>query len=132
MKRIATMAVTLAVVTMACGGGGGGITPPPASVDRSQMVSAVSEADKNTLCDWFAPLVGGYGSTPSCPDYLLMADANRMECVASFPVCTLSLGQFEDCIVEIVKAQNACTAQAFASAMANPNCQAAIAANCFN
>ena len=31
-------------------------------LDRSKPISSVTEAEKNTLCDWFAPMLGGYGA----------------------------------------------------------------------
>ena len=54
-------------------------------LDRSKPISSVTEAEKNTLCDWFAPMLGGYGSTPACALALITAPPDKATCVAAVP-----------------------------------------------
>jgi hypothetical protein len=126
-KRLA-MAAVLAIVTAACGGASG---PPngPTGIDRSKAVSATDDTEKGALCDWFAPMVGGYGNSPTCASYVISAPPDQTICVAAFPVCDVTVGQFADCVAAIVAAQNACTDQALMDAQARPECVAAAA--CF-
>jgi len=127
MKKRAVLAAALTVMAAACEGGSGS---GPAGVDRSKQVSAVSDADKSALCDWFAPMVGGYGAAAPCTLGGVSAPPDKATCVAEFPVCAVSVGQFQDCIVAIIAAQNTCTNDALAMAAAKPECAAA--AGCFN
>ena len=129
MKRLETMAVALAVMTAACGGGGAG--NGPAGVDRNKQVSAVTDADKGSVCDWFAPMVGGYGATPSCAEWLISAPPDKATCTSEFPVCEVTVGELEDCMIAIVAAQKVCTQQALLDVQARPDCQAVGNAGCF-
>ena len=153
MKRIAMAAAVLAMLAAACssrgsgddaggGGGGGGGTGGGggagggggigmAGLDRSKPISSVTEAEKDTLCDWFAPMVGGYGSTPACAIALISAPPDKATCVAEFPACTATIGQFEDCMAAIVTAQTACTQNAITAAQTRPECIAVALAGCF-
>jgi hypothetical protein len=134
MMRIAMTAVALAVLTAACGGctvsSGNGNGPP--GVDRSKPVSSVTEADKSALCDWFAPMVGGYGSVSACAEGFLTAPPDKATCLADFPVCAVTIGVFEDCVVAIVAAQNACTPDALTAVMMRADCAAVGAGGCFD
>src|SRR5262245_37984486 len=111
MKRIAMVAAVLAAAATACGGGGSSGTGGPAGVDRARLASAVTDEDKSALCDWFAPMVGGYGAAHPCQDAYLTAPPDKATCVAEFPPCTgnVTVGQFEDCVVAIVAAQDQCS-----------------------
>jgi hypothetical protein len=129
MKRIAMLAAGVAVFGLACGGNGGTSGAP--GVDRGKSVSAASDADKSSLCDWFVPMVGGYGAAATCPDWLIGAPADKADCTSNFPVCNVTVGQLEDCMVAIVAAQNVCTQQALIAVQARPDCQAVITGNCF-
>jgi hypothetical protein len=131
MTRIVTMAVVLAAMTAACGGGGSGGGNGPTGADRSKQISSVTDADKSAFCDWFAPMVGGYGTAPTCADWILSAPPDKADCMTHFPVCAVTVGELEDCVVAIVAAQSACTQQALANASARPDCQAVGAAGCF-
>ncbi len=133
MTRIAMMAAALAMVTLACGGSTtpGGGAGGPAGVDRAKQVSAATEADKNALCDWFAPMVGGYGTTPACTGYLLEAPPDKPACLTDFPNCAVTIGQFEDCVVAIVAAQAVCTQAALDAVIVRADCMAVGAAGCF-
>jgi hypothetical protein len=111
----------------ATGGGGIGMT----GLDRSKPISSVTEAERNMLCDWFAPMLGGYGSTPACAMALISAPPDKATCVAEFPSCTATIGQFEDCMTAIVTAQTLCTQNALTAAQTKPECIAVGAAGCF-
>jgi len=128
MKWFATMAAVAAIVGVGCGGASG---PPngPTGIDRSKPVSAADDTEKGALCDWFAPMVGGYGNSPSCGNYKISAPPDQTICIAAFPVCDVTIGQFADCVVAIVAAQNACTDKALMDALARPECVSAAA--CF-
>jgi len=131
MTRLATVTAALAMVTMACGSSSNGGNTGPTGVDRSKQISTVTEDDKSALCDWFAPMVGGYGTTPACADALLEAPPDKATCLTDFPSCAVTIGQFEDCVVAIVAAQNTCTEASLTAVMARPDCQAVGAAGCF-
>jgi hypothetical protein len=132
MARIAMVVAALAVAT-ACGGGSGAGSGPT-GVDRTRLASAVTDEDKGALCDWFAPMVGGYGAAHPCQDAFVTAPPDKPTCIAEFPVCTgnVTVGQFEDCMVALVAAQDQCTTQALVQVQTRPDCQAVAAAGCFN
>jgi len=128
MRRIAMGAAVLAVLAAACGSSSDG----PAGVDRSKQVSSVTDADKAALCDWFAPMVGGYGATHPCAQAFITAPPDKATCIAEFPVCAVTVGAFADCVAVIVAAQNTCTDASLAAAVANPACSSSGPGNCFN
>ena len=156
MTRLAMVATVLAMLAVACSGrvsnddagggaGGGGVGTGGAGagggvgggggvgmtgLDRSKPISSVTEDEKNTLCDWFAPMVGGYGSTPACAIALISAPPDKATCVAEFPACTATIGQFEDCMMAIVTAQTLCTQNAITAAQTKPECIAVAVAGC--
>jgi hypothetical protein len=152
MTRLAMVAAVLATLAAACSGrvsvddagggaGGGGVGTGGSGagggggvgmtgLDRSKPISSVTEDEKNTLCDWFAPMVGGYGSTPACALALITAPPDKATCVAEFPACTATIGQFEDCMMAIVTAQTLCTQNALTAAQTRPECIAVGAAGC--
>ena len=156
MTRIATVAAALAMLAAACsgrvsgddagggavgggggsGGGAGGATGGGGvgmtGLDRSKPISSVTEAEKNTLCDWFAPMVGGYGTTHPCAQAFITAPPDKATCIAEFPVCAVTVGAFADCVAVIVAAQNTCTDASLAAAVANPACSSSGPGNCFN
>ena len=130
MTRIVRGAVMLAMLgAAACGGSSGG---GPAGVDRNKQISAATDADKGSLCDWFVAMVGGYGAAPTCADGFLEAPPDKTTCTTEFPMCNVTVAAFEDCVETIVAAQATCTAASLTAAMANANCQAVGAAGCFN
>jgi hypothetical protein len=131
MTRIVRVAVVFVMLgTAACGGssGGGG----PGGVDRSKQVSAVTAADKEMLCDWFAAQVGGYGAASTCAEGFISAPPDKAECTTDFPVCAITVGSLQDCMEMILDAQAVCTEASLMAAQTNANCQAVYAAGCFN
>jgi hypothetical protein len=133
MTRIIRGAVTLAVLAMAaCGDGNPGGGPGPGGVSRAKQVSAVTAAEKEMLCDWFVGMVGGYGAAPTCGDGFIQAPPDKPECVATFPVCSVTVGQLQDCMETILDAQEICTEASLTAAMADANCQTVGASGCFD
>ena len=113
----------------ACGGssGGGG----PGGVDRGKQINALTAADKEAMCDWFAGQVGGYGTTPTCAEAFISAPADKTECTTDFPVCAVTVGSLQDCMQMILDAQEVCTEASLMAAQTNANCQSVYAAGCF-
>jgi hypothetical protein len=133
MTRIARTAVTLVMLgagAAACGGSGGG--GGPGGVDRAKQVSAVTAADRELLCDWFAAQVGGYGAAPTCAQSFITAPPSKTECTTDFPVCAVTVGSLQDCMETILDAQAVCTEASLTAAMADANCQTVGAAGCFD
>ena len=121
------MPVMLAMLA-ACGGSSDG----PGGVNRATQVNAATTAEKEALCDWFVGKVGGYGAAPTCADGFIEAPPDKPECVATFPMCAVTVGSLQDCMQTIIDAQAVCTTDSLAAAMVNANCQAVGAAGCFN
>ena len=130
MTRIAKLLGTTAIALVAgCGGSSSDGNPP---VDGTQQVSAIDATDKMNLCNWFAGLVGGYGSTPTCSMALISAPPSEADCISSFPTCAVPVSTFEACVRTIVSAQATCTQASIAMAEADPNCATVGQAGCFN
>ncbi len=128
MTRIAKILGTAAIALIA--GCGSTSSDPP--VDGTKQISAVSDTDKMNLCNWFAGLAGGYGSTPSCSMALITAPPSEADCVTSFPDCAVPVSTFESCIHTIMSAQATCTTASIAMAQQDPNCVTVGNAGCFN
>jgi hypothetical protein len=128
MTRVAT-AVLLAVLSVS--GCGGGSDSGPAGVDGSKQISDLSLAEEEALCDWFAGKAGGYGKPKTCAEGFISAPADKAECIADFPDCSVKVSVFESCIEKIMAAQATCTTAALAGAMADADCQTVGAAGCF-
>jgi hypothetical protein len=126
------MLVTLFLSLLAGCGGGGSAPAGPAGVDGSQRVASVSDADKASLCDWYVAMVGGYGAPSTCAYAVISAPPDKASCTMQFPVCAVTVSQFEDCVTRLLSAQNVCTQQAVAAAQAAASCQAVGSAGCFN
>ena len=101
-------------------------------MDSTKQVTAVNDADKASLCDWFVGMVGGYGAPATCDLAELSAPPDKATCTADFPVCAVTIAQFEGCVTKMVSAQNTCTAAAINAAIASPECDAVGMAGCFN
>jgi hypothetical protein len=130
MTRIVRAAVMWAMLAAgACGGSSGG---GPAGVDGSKQVSAVTAAEKEMLCDWFAGMVGGYGAAPTCADGFLKAPPDKATCTTDFPMCAVTVNAFRDCVETILAAQAVCTTDALTAAQMNANCELVGTAGCFN
>jgi|KBSMisStandDraft_5_1062788.scaffolds.fasta_scaffold1695817_1 hypothetical protein len=127
MTRIAKL---LGAAAIALGAGCGGSSSP--NVNGSTQISATTDADKMSLCNWFAGLSGGYGSAPTCSMAVITAPPSEAECVSSFPDCAVPVSTFEACVRTIVAAQNTCTQASIAMAESDPNCATVGQAGCFN
>jgi hypothetical protein len=128
MTRLATAALLAVLSVSGCGGGDGG----PAGVDGNKQISATTQTEKESLCDWVAGKLGGYGTAQTCQESLIEAPADKADCLSGFPSCAIKVSQFESCIEKIIAAQATCTEAAFASVMADADCQAVGLAGCFD
>jgi hypothetical protein len=149
MTRIGTL--TLAVVfsfgaMIGCGGSSGGGTPPGggagtggggtgggttgSGVDGTKLVSALTNAEKGKICDWFASLVGGYGKPNNCGMGSFQPPMTQADCIQQFSTCDAKVSDLEACTQASEEAQKACTDAAFATAIANPACMAVLKAGC--
>jgi hypothetical protein len=130
MTRIAKIFGAAAIALVAgCGGSSSSSDPP---VDGTKQISAASDTDKMNLCNWFASMVGGYGSTPSCSMAVITAPPSEADCVSTFPACTVPVATFEACVRTIIAAQATCTQASITSAATDPNCATVGQAGCFN
>jgi hypothetical protein len=126
MREVAATAAVLMVLAASCSGSGGG-GDGPTGINRNKPVSAATAAEKGAICDWFAPMTGGYGVTidpldcggdiPTWPD--------RATCIATFPNCSATIGQYQDCLVDLVPLMNDCSQATLDHARLQPECQAA-------
>ena len=131
MRVSTSLAPAVLLVAMGCGGGGGGGAPGPAGVSSSEPISAASDADKGALCDWYAAMVGGYGAPATCAMAQITAPPDKATCVSDFPVCSVTVAEFEDCVERLISAQNVCTQDALNAAGTASSCQAVGTAGCF-
>ena len=127
MSGTAMLALIL-VVTISCGSGGGGSGGPVG--DRNKQVSAANDADKGAVCDWYAPMIGGYGTPRSCA--YIPAAPDKSTCIAAFPSCAVTIGQYQDCLMDLAALQNNCSQMTLDQAWGQPECQAAGAAGCLD
>ncbi|HTA20081.1 MAG TPA: hypothetical protein VK989_12355, partial [Polyangia bacterium] len=76
-----------------CGGGSGSTSTGsgPAGVDGSKEVTATTPAEKMSVCDWYANLVGGYGTTSPCSMAVLQAPPTQAACTSEFPSCAVTV-----------------------------------------
>jgi hypothetical protein len=117
MTKIAKLLGAAAIALCAgCSSGGSSDGNPP--VNGSTQISAATDTDKMNLCNWFAGMAGGYGSTSSC--------------VSTFPDCAVPVSTFEACVRAIIAAQNTCTQASISMAQSDPNCTTVGQAGCFN
>jgi hypothetical protein len=131
MTRIAKLWGAAAIALCAgCGGSSSSNASPP--VDGNTQISAATDTDKMNLCNWFAGLSGGYGSTASCSTALITAPPSEADCVSTFPDCAIPVSTFEACVRTIVAAQNTCTQASISMAQTDPNCTMVGLAGCFN
>lgn len=129
MTKLTRATITLfLLVSAACGGGDGGAP----GVNGAKQISAVTEAEKASLCDWFAEKLGGYGAPSTCAEGFVEAPPTKAECTSDFPSCAVTVSQFQDCMDLIVASQKTCTQQSLSAAQMNPTCQAIASAGCFN
>jgi hypothetical protein len=111
--------------------GTGGTVAPPSGVDGTKTLADASSSDMTATCDWFAKLVGGYGTTSTCSSSVLDAPPSQADCVAHFPSCDVTFSDFEACTVAVVHAQQACTNTSVSDAESSDVCSAVIPAGCF-
>ncbi len=127
MTRLGTAVLLVTLGLAGCDGGSGS-----SGVEGSKQISAVSDGEKASLCDWVVTKFGPYGSTPACAEAELQSPPSKAECISSFPACAVTVGQLEACINTVAAAQATCTEASLASIQADMNCQAAGLAGCFD
>jgi hypothetical protein len=72
--------------------------PPSAGVPTDVRLAALTETQKLRLCYWHAStgfVTSGRGI--ECDDGLRMVGQDMQQCVSTFPVCDLTVGEAEDC-----------------------------------
>jgi hypothetical protein len=131
MTRI-TKLLGAAALALCAGCSSGGTSGGDPGVDGNTQISATSAADKMNLCNWFAGLSGGYGSTPKCSMALITAPPSEAECVSTFPDCAVPVSTFEACVRAIMAAQDTCTQASISMVQSDPNCATVGQAGCFN
>jgi hypothetical protein len=114
------------------GSGAGGSTGGMmgSGVDGTKKVSALTDAEKGKVCDYFASLVGGYGKSNTCGQGMFMPPATQTDCVQQFAVCDAKESDYETCAKAQADAQKTCTDTAFATAGGTPACMAVLMAGC--
>jgi hypothetical protein len=131
-RAITTLTLTL-LVAAGCGGAVSTSTGTgPVGVDGSKQVTATTPAEKMSVCDWYANLAGGYGTTSPCAMALLQAPPSQAGCTAQFPSCAVTVSDFATCVVAVIDAQKQCTEFAITQAEVSPSCATVISANCFS
>ncbi|HKW82554.1 MAG TPA: hypothetical protein VJN68_02275 [Burkholderiaceae bacterium] len=131
MTRIATLILAVAVVLALATVGCGGTSPSSSGVDGSRQVSSLSTSEKTSMCTWFAGLVGGYGTMPSCSMAVISAPDSEADCLSTFPSCAVTVATFQTCVNSLISAQMTCTTQALQSAEVTAACQTVGEAGCF-
>jgi len=82
------------------GNGGDADTGPGASgLERSRTWSALTMAEKGTLCDWAASKFGGYGMSMDCGNGTSIGSfPSQQACVDNLPAtCGVTVAQVEAC-----------------------------------
>ncbi len=133
-SRIATLTLTF-LFAAGCGSGESTSTSTgtgPVGVDGSKQVTATTPTEKMSVCDWYANLAGGYGTTSPCAMALLQAPPSQAGCAAQFPSCAVTVSDFATCVVAVIDAQKQCTEFAITQAEVSPSCATVISANCFS
>jgi hypothetical protein len=132
MTRIATLILMTALALAAVGCSSSSNSSSGPNVDGSKQVLTVTASEKASVCDWFAGLVGGYGTTTTCSMAVITAPPTQAECVTDFPACAVTVSTFETCVNELIAAQETCTMQSLNSAELSAACQMVGQAGCFN
>jgi hypothetical protein len=143
MRTRPSMSVAMLVLAVGCSSSSGGsptgsagtngqTSGLPAGIDGSKQVVDATDADKTATCDWFASLVGGYGTAPICAGPELSAPASQADCVTQFPSCDVTFSDFAACVIAVTSAQNQqpCDPDAVQTAVASSTC-GAIPVSCF-
>ena len=85
------------------------------------------------LCNWFAGLAGGYGTTPTCSMALITAPPSEADCISTFPdLRRPGLDVRGVRPHDRQRAQTTCTQASITMAESDPNCATVGQAGCFN
>ena len=93
----------------ACGGSGGSSASDTSGLEASKKLTALTDAEKGTLCDWMVGRAGSYGNPGTCdrtqPAAMspFLAYDDQAACVAdspdaTFTSCQASVAQLEACV----------------------------------
>jgi hypothetical protein len=88
-----------------CSSTSGAPDSSPATLDSSQKLVALTDAERGALCDWYAQRAGGYGRTIPCEaSGVPMVIDDRATCIIDFdlqasehPSCPTTVGQYQAC-----------------------------------
>lgn len=91
--------VVLVLAIASCGEDGGENGPGASGLEKSKPWSALTPAERATLCDWGATKFGGYGMSTDCANGTsISAYPSQQACVDNFPAtCGATVAQFEAC-----------------------------------
>lgn len=93
----------------ACGGSGGSDGAGASGVDGAKKLTALTDAEKGTLCDWMVGRAGSYGNPGTCDRTQpaatspFLAYDDQAACVAdspdaTFTTCQATVAQLEACV----------------------------------
>jgi hypothetical protein len=102
--------VLLLALVAACGGGGADLADPgPSSgLDRSVIVTDLTEDQAGMFCDWMAGRVGSYDGYIDCGGSHVNAPPRRSACADLFLLddrCTATVGDLENCYNDAADAE---------------------------
>jgi hypothetical protein len=110
-RAIGLVGVALAVSLFlpACGSSGGSSTSDTSGLEASKKLTALTDAEKGTLCDWMVGRAGSYGNPGICdrtqpaPMSPFLAYDDQAACVAdspdaTFTTCQATVAQLEACV----------------------------------
>ena len=101
-----TIILALSLLASACGSSS---TSSASGVDPSKKLTALTDAEKGTLCDWMVARAGSYGNPGTCdrtqPAAMspFLAYDDQAACVADFrdptyTACQATVAQMEACV----------------------------------
>ena len=101
--------LAVSLVVPACGGSGGSDASSSSGLEASKKLTALTDAEKGTLCDWMVGRAGSYGNPGSCdrtqpaPMSPFLAYDDQATCVAdspdaTFTQCQATVAQLEACV----------------------------------
>jgi hypothetical protein len=103
------MVLAVSLLVPACGGSGGAGASDASGVEASKKLTALTDAEKGTLCDWMVGRAGSYGNPGTCDRTQpaatspFLAYDDQAACVAdspdaTFTSCQATVAQLEACV----------------------------------
>jgi hypothetical protein len=101
--------LAVSLLVPACGGSGGSDGAGDSGVDGSKKLTALTDAEKGTVCDWMVGRAGSYGKPGTCdrtqpaPMSPFLAYDDQAACIAdspdpTFTQCQATVAQLEACV----------------------------------